>query len=69
MDFIGSVKLDGNVLCDKRNTNFLTYKTLLKRTDSANVLLKNEKDPTELMKAVKNETELKNIREVYLKDF
>ena len=68
MNFISEVKLDGNVLCDKRNTNFLTYKTLLDRTKEAGVLLKNEKDPTEIMKAVKNETELKNIREVYLKD-
>ena len=68
MDFIQNVQIEGNVLCDKRNTNFLTYKTLLKKTDAAKVLLKNEKDPTELMKAVKNETELTNIREVYLKD-
>lgn len=68
MTFISEVKIDGNVLCDKRNTNFLTYKTLLDRTKEAGVLLKNEKDPTEIMKAVKNETELKNIREVYLKD-
>ena len=68
MNFISEVKLDGNVLCDKRNTNFLTYKTLLDRTKEAGVLLKNEKDPTEIMKAVKNDTELKNIREVYLKD-
>lgn len=68
MNFISEVKLDGNVLCDKRNTNFLTYKTLLDRTKEAGVLLKNEKDPTEIIKAVKNEIELKNIREVYLKD-
>ncbi|SEF96122.1 Xaa-Pro aminopeptidase [Butyrivibrio sp. Su6] len=68
MNFISEVKLDGNVLCDKRNTNFLTYKTLLDRTKEAGVLLKNEKDPTEIMKAVKNDTELRNIREVYLKD-
>ena len=68
MSFLKEVELYGNVLCDKRNTNFLTYKTLQKKTDSANFLLKNEKDPTELMKAVKNDTELKNIREVYLKD-
>ncbi len=68
MDFIQNVQIEGNVLCDKRNTNFLTYKTLLQKTDAAKVLLKNEKDPTELMKAVKNETELTNIREVYLKD-
>ncbi len=68
MDFIQNVQIEGNVLCDKRNTNFLTYKTLLEKTDAAKVLLKNEKDPTELMKAVKNETELTNIREVYLKD-
>ena len=68
MNYISEVKFEGNILFDKRNTNFLTYKTLSLKAGDCGVLLKNEKDPTELMKAVKNETELKNLREVYLRD-
>ncbi len=66
--FLDGVTLKGDVLYDKRNTNFRTYKALVQKTENAGVELKNEKDPTELMKAVKNETELRNIREVYLRD-
>ena len=65
---IDALSLKGNVLVDKRNTNFLTFKTLAQKAKAAGVNLKNEKDPTELLKACKNETELKNIREVYLRD-
>ena len=37
-------------------------------TGLSKVSLMNRKDPTELMKAVKNETELRNLREVYIRD-
>ncbi len=66
--YLGDVSLSGDVLFDKRNTNFLTFKTLFKKAKEAGVLLKNQKDPTEMLKACKNNTELKNIREVYLRD-
>ena len=65
---VGKTSMPGNVLFDKRNTNFLTYKTLVKKAEEAKVALKNEKDPTELLKACKNDTEIKNIREVYVRD-
>ncbi|WP_026651710.1 aminopeptidase P family protein [Butyrivibrio proteoclasticus] len=68
MEFVGDSSFDSDVLYDKRNTNFLTFKTLLKKAQEGKVALKNEKDPTELMKAQKNKTEIANIREVYLKD-
>ncbi len=68
MDYVTKVTFDGDVLYDKRNTNFLTFKKLSEKVKADNVALKNKKDPTELMKAVKNETELKNIREVYVRD-
>ncbi len=68
ISFIESCDIKGDVLFDKRNTNFLTYKALVKKTGEAGVKLRNEKDPTETMKASKNETELRNIREVYLRD-
>ncbi len=68
VSFIDSTSLTGDVLLDKRNTNFLTYKTLSQKAEVSGKCLKNEKDPTEVLKACKNETELKNIREVYLRD-
>ncbi|WP_022767351.1 aminopeptidase P family protein [Butyrivibrio sp. NC2007] len=68
IDEVDKTSMPGNVLFDKRNTNFLTYKTLVKKAEEAKVVLKNEKDPTELLKACKNDTEIKNIREVYVRD-
>ncbi|WP_022765921.1 aminopeptidase P family protein [Butyrivibrio sp. XPD2006] len=65
---VDKVSMTGNVLVDKRNTNFLTFKTLEKKAKEAGVSLRNEKDPTELLKACKNDTEIKNIREVYVRD-
>ena len=68
ISFISGTSFDGDVLYDKRNTNFYTLKELSARAEASKVNLKNRKDPTELMKAVKNETELRNLREVYLRD-
>lgn len=68
ISFIRDARITGNILCDKRNTNFLTVKALKEKAEATGFKLKNHKDPTEDMKAAKNETELKNIREVYLKD-
>ncbi len=68
ISYIESLTSCGNILFDKRNTNFLTFKVLEKKAKDENVKLVNAKDPTELLKACKNETELKNIREVYLRD-
>ena len=65
---VEKASIPGNVLFDKRNTNFLTYKTLTKKAKEAGVVLNNKKDPTEMLKACKNDTEIKNIREVYLRD-
>ncbi|MBQ3796438.1 MAG: aminopeptidase P family protein [Butyrivibrio sp.] len=66
--FLEGISFSGDMLYDKRNTNFLIFKTMLGRAKESKVELKNEKNPTELMKAIKNDTEIKNIREVYLKD-
>jgi len=67
-EYMSELVFTGNVLFDKRNTNFLTYKLLTDKAIEAGYKTVDRKDPTELMKAVKNETELKNIREVYLRD-
>ncbi len=66
--FLEKVTFTGDVLYDKRNTNFLTFKAISDKAKESKVELKNEKNPTELMKAIKNDTEIKNIREVYLRD-
>ena len=66
--YIENMDVKGNILFDKRNTNFLTYKVLLKVAEKNSVKLVDKKDPTESLKAAKNETEIKNIREVYLRD-
>ena len=68
VSFIEGTHIVGDILLDKRNTNYLTFRILSKKAESLGVKLKNQKDPTEDMKAVKNETELKNIREVYIRD-
>ncbi|WP_035780210.1 aminopeptidase P family protein [Butyrivibrio sp. LB2008] len=67
-EYMSELVFTGNVLFDKRNTNYLTFKLLSDKAKAAGFETVDKKDPTELMKAVKNETELKNIREVYLKD-
>ena len=66
--FMAGLSDCGDILFDKRNTNFLTYKTLERKAARENLRLINAKDPTEMLKACKNETELGNIREVYLRD-
>lgn len=68
MSYVLDSSFDGNILYDKRNTNFYTYKTLFDKATASKVSMINREDPTELMKAVKNETELENIREVYVRD-
>lgn len=68
ISYIDDLKLSGNVLCDKRNTNYLTFKVLFEKAENFGVKLKNFRDPTEDMKAGKNDIELRNIREVYLRD-
>lgn len=51
------------VLYDSRNTSYALYRTLKEKGSCLD-----EKNPTELMKAVKNDVELGNMEEVYLKD-
>ena len=68
LDHIRDMKAEGNILFDKRNTNFLTFKVLLDKVKKEDLRLINAKDPTEDLKASKNDVELKNIREVYLRD-
>ena len=68
LQHVKDMKAEGNILFDKRNTNFLTFKVLLDKVKKEDLRLINAKDPTEDLKAAKNDVELKNIREVYLRD-
>ena len=63
MDFLQEQTWDGAVLLDKENISYAIYKLV---KESAEVVFGD--NPTELLKAMKNEKELEMMREVYLKD-
>lgn len=63
MDFLQGQVWDGAVLLDKANISYAIYKLV---NETAKVVFGD--NPTELLKSMKNETELKRMREVYLKD-
>ena len=67
-EYVSELVLTGNILIDKRNTNYLTYRLIADKASEAGYVIEDRENPTEIMKAIKNETELKNIREVYLRD-
>ena len=66
--FLQNHKYDGKTLYDVRNVNYTTYRALKDTAESQGSAIRDEKDPTAMMKAVKNETELKSIHEVCLGD-
>ncbi len=55
--------LNGKVMCACNDINYLLYKLMGKRGE-----LLNRENPTALLKAIKNEVELENIRKYYLLD-
>jgi len=61
--FIGNLEPKTRVMIDENRVNYCIYKSLKR-----NCRIISEPNPTEEMKAVKNETELKNMREIFLKD-
>ena len=66
IDFLKNRNYTGNILVDKNNINYSTYRTLTKAAGKDKLVYND--NPTELMKAIKNDTEIRNIREVYLRD-
>lgn len=62
-EYLKANQLEKTVLCDVRYTNFTTYQILKQKC----TLIK-KTNPTELLKAKKNSTELKWMREIYEKD-
>ncbi len=62
-EFLKGFSYDGKVLFDSGNLNFSLYKTIKENAECVD-----EKNPTELLKAVKNPVELQNMRKVFLTD-
>ncbi len=63
MEFLKNKVWDGSVLLDKENLSYAVYKLV---KESARVVL--GENPTESLKAKKNEVEMEQMRKVYLKD-
>lgn len=61
--FLENYPYEGKVLLDRKAINYSLYKIL----NDKNVCVF-DTNPTELLKAIKNETELEHIRETYIKD-
>lgn len=61
--FIKTVPLAGKAWCSGKDLNYLLYHLLKQRTELVDL-----ENPTTLMKAVKNPTELENIRKYYIED-
>ena len=63
IDFLLSYDFKGKVLCDEASVNFTCFKALEKKADLVKAV-----NPSKMMKAVKNETEIKRLKEAYLED-
>lgn len=63
VEYLKGLPTQGKVLVDKRHCSYCLYKTLGERQT-----LVEKKNPTELLKAVKNQVELANMEKLYLKD-
>lgn len=61
--FLEQCELNGKVMCACNDINYLLYKLLSKRGEILDC-----KNPTALLKAIKNDVELENIRSYYLLD-
>jgi len=61
--YLKSCEIDGKVWCSCADVSYMLYKLVQDRTE-----LVDKKNPTELMKAVKNPVELEHIRECYIRD-
>lgn len=63
LPFLSSFPYEGKVFADRNQLGYSFYRTLTEKTQ-----LVEGQNPTELLKAVKNETELSHMRKVYLED-
>lgn len=61
--FLASDRVKGRTAADLSSTSFLHYRLLKKRSKVVDI-----SSPVRMMKAVKNDTEIERIRDIYLKD-
>lgn len=61
--FLKEYSFEGKILFDKGNISFSMYKILSEKAEYVS-----DSNPSELLKAVKNEVELANLRDIYIKD-
>ncbi|MBP5660480.1 MAG: aminopeptidase P family N-terminal domain-containing protein, partial [Lachnospiraceae bacterium] len=61
--FLNEVEPEGNVLLDLNKVNYLSYLTLSKKAEVVDM-----PNPSTLMKAIKNETEISRLKEAYIED-
>ncbi|MBR4994319.1 MAG: aminopeptidase P family N-terminal domain-containing protein, partial [Lachnospiraceae bacterium] len=61
--FLNEVKPEGKVLLDLNKVNYLSYLTLSKKAEVVD-----QPNPSTLMKAIKNETEIARLKEAYIED-
>lgn len=62
-EYLKGCRIEGKVWCSGADISYMLYKLVQSRAE-----LVDKKNPTELMKAVKNPVELEHIRACYLKD-
>lgn len=62
-DFIKSGSISGRVMLDEDSVSYRIYRQIAKRAKTVSMT-----SPVELMKAVKNDTEIRHIRDIYHKD-
>ncbi|MCR4587671.1 MAG: aminopeptidase P family protein [Lachnospiraceae bacterium] len=63
LPFLQEVTVKGKIFLDRRCVNYALYKAAAAKAE-----LVEGKNPTELMKAIKNATELKHLKETYIRD-
>lgn len=63
VDFVKTTPLSGKVWCAGRDINYLLYHLAKNRTEVIDL-----DNPTTIMKAVKNQTEMESIRKYYIED-
>ncbi len=63
VEFLGGLSAEGKTLVDVRHCSYALYKTLAQKQKPVE-----KKNPTELLKAIKNPVELANMEKMYLKD-
>ena len=63
VEYLKALPAQGKVLVDQRHCSYCLYKTLAEKQTVVE-----KKNPTELLKAVKNPVELANMEKLYLKD-